>query len=82
MVICFTESLAEYFRKYGEIENSYIAREKHTRMPKGYAFVTFFDPAVFDKVLEQDDHVIDGREVMPTIEIVVDFFSPALGIFD
>jgi RNA recognition motif-containing protein len=31
-------------------------------MPRGFGFVTFSDPSVIDKVLE-DDHVIDGRTV-------------------
>ena len=31
-------------------------------MPRGFGFVTFADPSVVDKVLE-DEHVIDGRMV-------------------
>jgi heterogeneous nuclear ribonucleoprotein A1/A3 len=37
-------------------------KDKHTKMPRGFGFVTFSDPSVIDKVLE-DDHVIDGRTV-------------------
>ena len=39
-----------------------IMKDKHTRMPRGFGFVTFSDPSVLDRVLE-DDHVIDGRTV-------------------
>jgi hypothetical protein len=31
-------------------------------MPRGFGFVTFSDPSVLDRVLE-DEHVIDGRTV-------------------
>lgn len=37
-------------------------KDKHTQMPRGFGFVTFSDPSVIDKVLE-DEHVIDGRTV-------------------
>ena len=37
-------------------------KDKHTKMPRGFGFVTFSDPSVIDKVLE-DEHVIDGRTV-------------------
>jgi len=37
-------------------------KDKHTQKPRGFGFVTFADPSVIDKVLE-DDHVIDGRTV-------------------
>jgi RNA recognition motif-containing protein len=37
-------------------------KDKHTRMPRGFGFVTFSDPSVLDRVLE-DEHVIDGRTV-------------------
>jgi heterogeneous nuclear ribonucleoprotein A1/A3 len=37
-------------------------KDKHTKMPRGFGFVTFSDPSVIDKVL-QDEHTIDGRTV-------------------
>ena len=37
-------------------------KDKHTKMPRGFGFVTFSDPSVIDKVLE-DEHNIDGRTV-------------------
>lgn len=37
-------------------------KDKHTQMPRGFGFVTFSDPSVIDKVLE-DEHIIDGRTV-------------------
>uniref|UniRef100_A0A0E0NBU9 RRM domain-containing protein n=1 Tax=Oryza rufipogon TaxID=4529 RepID=A0A0E0NBU9_ORYRU len=56
------ESFSKHFEKYGAITDSVIMKDKHTKMPRGFGFVTFSDPSVIDKVLE-DEHVIDGRTV-------------------
>uniref|UniRef100_A0A5B7A7C1 RRM domain-containing protein n=1 Tax=Davidia involucrata TaxID=16924 RepID=A0A5B7A7C1_DAVIN len=56
------ESFTTYFSKYGEITDSVIMMDKISGRPRGFGFVTFADPAVTDKVLEED-HVIDGRVV-------------------
>ncbi|KAL3824460.1 hypothetical protein ACJIZ3_020489 [Penstemon smallii] len=56
------ESFSRYFRKYGEITDSVIMMDKISGRPRGFGFVTFADPEVADKVL-QEDHVIDGRAV-------------------
>jgi hypothetical protein len=61
--IClYVESFSKHFEKYGAITDSVIMKDKHTKMPRGFGFVTFSDPSVIDKVLE-DEHVIDGRTV-------------------
>ncbi|KAL0341879.1 UNVERIFIED_CONTAM: Heterogeneous nuclear ribonucleoprotein 1 [Sesamum calycinum] len=61
------ESFSRYFRKYGEITDSVIMLDKISGRPRGFGFVTFADPEVADKVL-QEDHVIDGRaEVKRTV---------------
>ncbi|KAH7547155.1 hypothetical protein FEM48_Zijuj01G0279400 [Ziziphus jujuba var. spinosa] len=56
------ESFSDYFSKYGEIIDSVIMIDKHSGRPRGFGFVTFADPAVADKVLEED-HVLDSRAV-------------------
>ncbi|AQL03806.1 uncharacterized protein [Zea mays] len=56
------ETFTKHFQKYGAITDSVIMKDKHTRMPRGFGFVTFSDPSVLDRVLE-DEHVIDGRTV-------------------
>jgi RNA recognition motif-containing protein len=61
--IClFAETFTKHFQKYGAITDSVIMKDKHTKMPRGFGFVTFSDPSVIDRVLE-DEHVIDGRSV-------------------
>lgn len=39
--------------------------DRHSGRPRGFGFVTFADPAVADRVLEEE-HVIDGRAVTLT----------------
>lgn len=56
------EKFAKHFQKYGAITDSVIMKDKHTRKPRGFGFVTFSDPSVIDRVLE-DEHNIDGRTV-------------------
>ncbi|KAF9617711.1 hypothetical protein IFM89_038211 [Coptis chinensis] len=56
------ENFTKHFEKYGEIIDSVIMKEKHTRRPRGFGFITFSNPSVLDKVLE-DEHIINGRTV-------------------
>lgn len=37
-------------------------KERRTGQPRGFGFVTYADPSVVDKVIE-DDHVINGKQV-------------------
>lgn len=62
MALYFADSFSRYFRRYGEIIDSVIMLDKISGRPRGFGFVTFADPEVADKVL-QEDHVIDGRAV-------------------
>jgi RNA recognition motif-containing protein len=52
----------KHFGKYGEITDSVIMRDRHTGQPRGFGFITFADPSVVDKVIE-DTHVINGKQV-------------------
>lgn len=56
------ESFSRYFGKFGEITDSVIMMDKISGRPRGFGFVTFSDPEVANKVLEEE-HVIDGRTV-------------------
>ena len=61
-IYLYAETFTKHFQKYGAITDSVIMKDKHTKMPRGFGFVTFSDPSVIDRVLE-DEHVIDGRTV-------------------
>ncbi|CAN8285218.1 unnamed protein product [Cochlearia groenlandica] len=54
--------LKEYFSNYGEVSHVTVMRDKATCRPRGFGFVSFSDPIVIDKVL-QDKHHIDNRDV-------------------
>lgn len=58
----FTDNLQSHFKKYGEIIDAVIMKDRSTGHPRGFGFVTFADPAVCDNVV-LDKHVIDGRTV-------------------
>lgn len=57
-----TEKLTKHFKKYGEIIDSVVMRDRSTRQPRGFGFVTYADPSVIDRVIK-DTHLIDGRTV-------------------
>ncbi|MCO5612407.1 hypothetical protein L7F22_066674 [Adiantum nelumboides] len=57
-----TEKLTKHFKKYGEIIDSVVMRNRSTRQPRGFGFVTYADPSAIDKVMK-DTHLIDGRTV-------------------
>ena len=52
----------KHFGQYGEIVDSVIMKDKHTSQPRGFGFITYSNPAVVDKVME-DIHVINGKQV-------------------
>ena len=37
-------------------------KDRHTGQPRGFGFVTYADPSVIEKVI-QDKHVFDGKTV-------------------
>ncbi|KAL5669771.1 hypothetical protein ACJX0J_021992, partial [Zea mays] len=55
-------TFVRHFGQYGEIVDSVIMKDRHTSQPRGFGFITYSDPAVVDKVIE-DNHVINGKQV-------------------
>lgn len=73
----FLEKSAQFnkhFGKYGEITDSVIMKDRYTGQPRGFGFITYADPSVVDKVIE-DTHVINGKQVRDPIYFV---FLPGL----
>lgn len=58
----FPESFRKHFSQFGEVTNSVLKMDKSSGRPRGFGFVTYADPEIADKVLEED-HIIDGRVV-------------------
>ncbi|XP_052178022.1 heterogeneous nuclear ribonucleoprotein 1 [Diospyros lotus] len=52
----------KHFGNYGEITDSVIMKDRYTGQPRGFGFVTYADPSVVDKVIE-DNHIINGKQV-------------------
>ncbi|KAM7278976.1 hypothetical protein ACFE04_006110 [Oxalis oulophora] len=52
----------KHFGKYGEITDCVIMKDRNTGQPRGFGFITYADPVVVDKVIE-DTHVINGKQV-------------------
>ncbi|MQL67980.1 hypothetical protein Taro_000241 [Colocasia esculenta] len=55
-------TFSKYFGKYGEMTDYVIMKDKVTNQPRGFGFVTYADPSVVDKVIEET-HVINGKQV-------------------
>ncbi|XP_039146365.1 heterogeneous nuclear ribonucleoprotein 1-like [Dioscorea cayenensis subsp. rotundata] len=51
----------KHFSKYGAIDDIVIMKDQR-KQPRGFGFVTYVDPSVVDKVIE-DTHVICGKQV-------------------
>ncbi|KAJ4725323.1 Heterogeneous nuclear ribonucleoprotein 1 [Melia azedarach] len=52
----------KHFGKYGDITDSVIMKDRYTGQPRGFGFITYADPSVVDKVIE-DNHIINGKQV-------------------
>ncbi|KAK9272969.1 hypothetical protein L1049_003349 [Liquidambar formosana] len=52
----------KHFGQYGEITDSVIMKDRKTGQPRGFGFVTYADPSVVDRVI-QDSHSINGKTV-------------------
>ncbi|XP_062195833.1 heterogeneous nuclear ribonucleoprotein 1-like isoform X2 [Phragmites australis] len=57
-----TGTFKEHFGKYGQITDAVIMKDRYTQKPRGFGFITYADPAVVDRVIE-DEHVINGKQV-------------------
>ncbi|KAJ7295016.1 hypothetical protein O6H91_05G014700 [Diphasiastrum complanatum] len=57
-----TEKLTNHFKKYGELTDSVIMRDRESGHSRGFGFVTYADPSVVDRVL-QEPQILDGRTV-------------------
>ncbi|XP_059631169.1 heterogeneous nuclear ribonucleoprotein 1-like [Cornus florida] len=56
------DTLTDHFGKYGVVVCSEIRKDRNTRVPRGFGFVSFSDASAVDKAL-QDTHVILERTV-------------------
>ncbi|XP_038054852.1 RNA-binding protein Musashi homolog 2-like [Patiria miniata] len=62
-----TDSLRDYFRKYGDIKECVIMRDPSSKKSRGFGFVTFGDPKCVEKVLKTDRHEVDSKKIDPKV---------------
>ena len=50
LLLCYQDDLRTYFEKFGTVVDSEVKTDHHTGHSRGFAFVTFEDPASVEAV--------------------------------
>lgn len=61
-----SESLKEYFSKFGEVQECTVMRDGASGRSRGFGFLTFKDPRTVNIVMVKE-HYLDGKIVRPSL---------------
>ncbi|XP_043192023.1 RNA-binding protein Musashi homolog 2-like [Amphibalanus amphitrite] len=61
------EKLRAYFAPYGTILDVMVLKDPATNRNRGFGFVTFADIESVNKVLNQEEHMLDGKKIDPKL---------------
>eukprot|EP00798_Chlamydomonas_sp_ICE-L_P029176 gene29176-32398_t len=56
------ETLTTHFSKFGTVEDAVVMRDRMTKMPRGFGFITFKDEAAAAAACKES-HTIDGKTI-------------------
>jgi heterogeneous nuclear ribonucleoprotein A1/A3 len=57
------DSLKGYFAAYGEVVDSVVMTDPHTKKPRGFGFITYKEQIQAQSCLDSGPHVVDNKPV-------------------
>ncbi|TFJ83301.1 hypothetical protein NSK_005365 [Nannochloropsis salina CCMP1776] len=57
------DKLRKHFMLFGEVIDAVVMKDPISRRSRGFGFITFAEAGAVDRVLAQDNHILDSRRV-------------------